>query len=105
MQTREFINGFESWAETHHEVVLHLYSVLNRCAEEDEDHPLFIYYNQTGMGGMWQLSITITDQFEVDHSNVDWEESEKDWLETVETYTNAWITSKQFTSENAPLPL
>lgn len=100
METREFINGFESWAETHHEVVLYLYNLLNRSTA---DHPLFIYYNQTGMGGMWLLCITITDNFEKDHANADWDEGGKDWLETVETYTNGWITSKQFTSENAPL--
>lgn len=57
-----FPNGFESWRETHHEVVriieLHL---ANARAEHGLCHTL---YRQQGTEGMWMLSREITDEFE-----------------------------------------
>lgn len=72
-------NGFESWAETHHEVVAEITRQQSLCREGVVETRL----EQQGIGGLYELGIELTDKFEAIHEgrNWDWE-----WLETIERF-------------------
>ncbi len=65
---KQFPNGFESWMETHHEVVRHLTetahysgSLANRAREEG------------GMGRLYELGESLTDEFEKLYEGKKWD--------------------------------
>lgn len=70
METKEFPNGFDSWYETHHEVVSFLTleyerdSVTSRVAE---------FYERNGTGGMYELARELTDEFETLNKGREWD--------------------------------
>jgi len=64
-QTKNFPNGFSSWAETHYEMVV--------AIENNSDSEIVQNREQEqGTGGLYELSIELTDKFEEKHKDVEW---------------------------------
>jgi hypothetical protein len=67
---KPFPNGFDSWQETHYEVV----AEITRIALADEGFGLV---NETattqGTGGLYELAKQLTDEFETLHAGRDWD--------------------------------
>ena len=64
-QTKNFPNGFSSWAETHYEMVVAIEN--NSDSEIVQNREL-----EQGTGGLYELSIELTDKFEEKHKDVEW---------------------------------
>lgn len=78
---RSFINGFESWHETHYEIVISLSpdvenTVCNKVVCEQ------------GTGGLYQLAKDWTDEFETLHSDREWDGEFYDEIERFITEKN-----------------
>ena len=85
METKTFVNGFESWSETHYEIS----TKINRLVQDDETCPLLLMdiENDKGQGGLYELSTSLTDEFETLHQGVEWEGgSENDYYDTLEGF-------------------
>ena len=85
MKKVEFPNGFESWYETHHEVVK-LFSIW-----EDQHNwkPLEKMLLHEGIGGAYKHAKDITDNFEKKYKDEIWEKL--DFFETIEDFTANYI--------------
>ena len=77
-----FPNGFQSWQETHYEVVSNITLWLEKA---DPQAPVQKYYNSVGIGGMYELVENITNSFEDTYKGDEW--MELDFFETVEKFT------------------
>jgi hypothetical protein len=76
---KNFPNGFESWAETHHEVVNAI-----GLAEINENSTLLAEIRETqGTGGLWKFALELTDLFEETHKGKEWD---GEWFETLEEF-------------------
>jgi hypothetical protein len=82
MKQKNFPNGFENWHETHFVIVHHLTetqdysgSLSNRTREA------------AGMGGLMELSATLTDQFEQMYKGREWD---GDYYDTIEDFITAY---------------
>lgn len=78
--TKNFPNGFLSWAETHHLVVEHITNYMN---QEQYSKVLEDIEDFQGMGGIWDFCIDLTDKIEADHENVS--------IETIESIINSHL--------------
>lgn len=83
---RTFPNGFSSWYETHFEVSVLLYNLINESMEIDNPSDLASEtFQKEGRGGIYELSCTLTDEFEELTKDVEWDgqwwEFLIDWLE------------------------
>lgn len=70
MDTKQFPNGFKSWAETHHEIVSAISLIMNR-----DNYPILleeIQHNQ-GTGGIWEFCVQLTDEFEKLNEGREWD--------------------------------
>ena len=80
METKEFPNGFDSWYETHHEVVSFLTleyerdSVTSKVAE---------FLERNGTGGMYELARELTDEFETLNKDREWD---GEFFEEIESF-------------------
>ena len=76
-----FPNGFTDWLETHYEIVMAIEQQLNNTtigkAWEVE--------NTQGMGGRYELSEDLTDEFELEYKDVLWGE-ELIYLDEIEKF-------------------
>jgi hypothetical protein len=68
---KQFPNGFSSWAETHHEIV----SIVTLAMENSKTMPISLeeIQMQSGTGGIWELCIDLTDQFEELNRDREWD--------------------------------
>lgn len=67
---KRFPNGFESWVETHHEIVKAITEYL------DSGHKcetIWRRYEEQGTGGMYELGIELTDIFENKYKGREWD--------------------------------
>ena len=82
-------NGFRSWAETHHEVVTIVTYLLDRDTEIGQMPRLLeeIFTNE-GTGGLYDLCIDLTTEFESIHEGRVWD---GDWLDAVIEFVNEKI--------------
>ena len=64
-----FANGFDGWAETHHDIVCAIKDQL-----ENEDSIAFQLEAEQGIGGIYELGVELTNQFEAPHTG-QWIES------------------------------
>ena len=78
---KEFPNGFESYLETHYEVV----SYLSMCLNNTPEGKVAKHYNQHGTGGMYDLAKELTDKFETKFKDVVWGE-EFDYMDTIDEF-------------------
>lgn len=67
----KFPNGFESWMETHHEIVA---GITLRVQDLDRA-PIGLYdlYDKHGTGGMYELAEELTDKFEKQYKGKEWD--------------------------------
>lgn len=70
---KEFPNGFTSWVETYHEVVAFLEEMNNAGNKEDDANPVEKFYDQTGKGGLYELAVQYTDEFEEKNKGREWD--------------------------------
>jgi hypothetical protein len=79
----KFPNGFVSWMETHHEMVIALVIIEG---DFDKAPQAFVdYYEKVGTGGMYELADRLTDQFEKENVGVVWGE-DKEYFDTIEYF-------------------
>jgi len=68
MESRIFANGFESWHETHYEIV----SMLT--LEYERGNSIVTDYMETnGTGGMYELAKDLTELFEIENKLREWD--------------------------------
>lgn len=66
----EFVNGFESWHETHFEVVQAI------AIEHVKDEPKGLVkerHDAQGHGGLYELAVELTDEFEKLNEGREWD--------------------------------
>jgi hypothetical protein len=82
---KNFPNGFESWAETHHEVV----SAITLTMNQDE-YPIKLEEIQLsqGSGGIWEFCIELTDEFEKLNDGRVWD---GEFYDEIEEFINSKI--------------
>lgn len=66
--TKNFPNGFTSWAETHYEMVSMITIMYEKGSEELE-----AYLENRGIGGFYELSAELTDKFEEENEGRSWD--------------------------------
>lgn len=67
---KTFPNGFESWSETHHEVVSTITLIMN---QEEYSIKLEKIQDEYGICGIWEFCISITDEFEELNRGREWD--------------------------------
>ncbi len=70
METKEFINGFTSWQETHFEIVDFITTI--RSADKLTGVIAEVQERQ-GTGGLWELAETWTNEFEKINEGREWD--------------------------------
>lgn len=78
---KNFPNGFTSWQETHYEVVQAITLIWT------QDEPYGIVAQADGHGGLYQLAEELTDAFEQEHEEYEWN---GEFFDTIE----AWLDEK-----------
>lgn len=78
-----FPNGFESWMETHHEVVQHLTTTADKEGSRAERT-----MEQGGTGTLYELGQELTDQFETQFCGKVWD---GEFYDTIE----AWLQEQE----------
>lgn len=78
---KTFPNGFESWAETHHEIVQ--YITMNEEVANAVFTPNVVskIRDDMGTGGLYELAMQWTDEFEEQNKGRDWDGDFFDRLE------------------------
>lgn len=73
-------NGFRSWAETHHEIVANVTMAMER-----DEWPTAIKnaVETEGTGGIYDLCINLTNQFENEYEGVIWD---GEWFDTLDQF-------------------
>ena len=66
---KEFVNGFSSWMETHHEVVAEIARIESL---ELEEGLVYETREEMGTGGIYELAEALTDEFENLHQGKLW---------------------------------
>jgi hypothetical protein len=73
-----FPNGFISWMETHHEIVVF---IAGRLSADEDDCEIWYRMNEQGTGGIYELAEDWTDEFEIKHKGHVWDEGYFDTIE------------------------
>ncbi len=83
---KHFPNGFDSWMETHYEMVQ---AITLKLSDEDleEDSALYERLEEEGTAGMYTLSEELTDAFEEEYEGAEWGEK-LDYYDTLENFLN-----------------
>ena len=68
-ESPQFPNGFDSWRETHFEVV----AQIALAREQDEDGLVKQAEDSQGTGGLYELAKSLTDEFEKLHAGKEWD--------------------------------
>lgn len=66
---KNFPNGFTSWIETHHEIVMY----ITRKLQESADDVINSVMNTRGTGGIYELAEDWTDEFEEQNTDREWD--------------------------------
>ena len=84
---KTFPNGFESWQETHYEVVAAITTELISYYERGVFNHELIRRTLTekGHGGLYELANDLTDEFENLHQGREWD---GEFFETIENFLN-----------------
>ena len=79
---KNFINGFDSWQETHFEVV----SQISHISRLDEPYGLVAQrIEESGTGGLYELAEELTDEFEKLNEDRLWD---GEYFEEIEEFLN-----------------
>ena len=86
MKNKQFPRGFNSWMETHYDIVYAMTIMIN---DEDIDDCCILYkrYEEEGQDGLYMLSQEITDEFEKEYKGAIWG-ADFNYYETLENYLN-----------------
>ncbi len=87
MATLSFPNGFESWHESHFEII----DIILRSLDNEGSHPHEVKCEQ-GVGGLYQLAYNMTDQFEQLHIGRIWD---GEFFDEVEKFADAYFQKHQ----------
>lgn len=87
MSKKKFPNSFESWQETHYEIVEALITELGKPGP-NKNNPVKKYYEQTGRGGMYELAEQWTDEFEKENKGREWD---GEFMEAIWDFTDKKI--------------
>lgn len=80
---KNFPNGFTSWAETHYEIV----QAITLIWTQDEPYGIVAERHEAqGLGGLYELAKELTDEFEQEHKDTDW--NYLGYFETLESWLN-----------------
>lgn len=80
METKEFVNGFTNWVETHHEIVDYLTRTVETPGSMSHDAR-----EAQGTGGLWELGEDLTNEFETKYADRDWD---GEFYDTIEEFLN-----------------
>jgi hypothetical protein len=79
---KQFPNGFQSWAETHHEIV----SIVTLEIQAPISMPISLQeIEMQGTGGIWELCIRLTDEFEEMNRGREWD---GEFFEEIESFVS-----------------
>jgi hypothetical protein len=73
--------GFRDWAETHHEIVCTIHAFIDN---DIMPHKLLDILDREGRGGLYDLSIDLTNEFANTYENRVWD---GDWVDTIIQFT------------------
>lgn len=79
---KDFPNGFEDWAETHHIIVQEI------TRAEDKGGMVDLIMETQGTGGLWVLGQELTDEFEKLVEGVEWID-DRDYFEEITNFLNS----------------
>lgn len=80
---QKFPNGFESWMETHHDVVDYISRKTN--AEDEENTEIVATQDTHGTGGIYLLAEEWTDEFETVNNGREWD---GEYFDEIEEFLN-----------------
>jgi hypothetical protein len=75
-------NGFRDWAETHHEIVCTIHSLITN---DTMPVKLLDIIEEDGLAGLYDLAIDLTNEFCNTYENEEWD---GDWVDTIIYFTN-----------------
>lgn len=76
----QFPNGFTSWYETHYVVSIHLFETVDTVGTI-----AFEQVAKQGIGGLWELSCELTDEFELLNKDRQWD---GEWMDELHVWLN-----------------
>jgi hypothetical protein len=79
---KHFPNGFESWMETHYEVVEAMTTVLLR---DDTSNVVTDRQEKQGHGGLYEFAEELTDEFELMNEGREWD---GEFFDEIEKFLN-----------------
>lgn len=82
-EANPFPNGFDSWQETHFEIVSKITSLLE---SGETSEPIEKIQKEQGHGGLYELAKEMTIEFERKYDGRDW--ADGDYFDTVEEFIN-----------------
>lgn len=72
MGEKKFTNGFNSWAETHYEIVQ---AITMEISKYEPTGVVAERHEAQGHGGLYELSEELTDKFELEHKDTEWSDN------------------------------
>jgi len=81
---KKFPNGFSCWAETH-------FQIVTAIALNEEAPTITDIVRRQGSGGLWELSESLTDEFEATYEGATWEDG--DWYDTMDNFITEKLLS------------
>lgn len=82
MKTKEFVNGFDSWSETHFEVTDFIVTIRN--TSNIPNGIIKDIQESQGTAGLWELAVQWTDEFENLNKGRNWEDG--DFYDEIEEF-------------------
>lgn len=80
---KTFPNGFESWHETHYEIVVAI--TMELAHDDDRENLIKKTIREKGHGGLYELASDLTDEFETKNKNREWD---GEFFEEMEAFLN-----------------
>lgn len=89
MSKKNFPNGFTSWNETHYEVVS---MIVIESIKDTPSGKVGEIICDAGTGGLWELAVELTDEFEKTNEDVEWDGN---YNEELEKFVNKELYGKE----------
>ena len=90
----EFPNGFDSWRETHFEMVNAIFNTFDDNALECKSKLVDEIQKTQGTGGLYDLAYDLTKRFELKYTGIMWG-LEKDFFDTIDEFVEEELYEKQ----------
>lgn len=89
LEDTRFVNGFDSWIETHFEICEAITTAMNN--NENDKNTAQIRHIEQGRNGLCLLSKELATKFENSHANTDWGESEVSFHDSIDSFIQTEI--------------